>query len=146
MIKQFLAGLMGMAAIGMLVLAGGCDRKSGGGAGRGAKRLTIAMMPKSKGNAYFIACKKGAEDSAKELGVNLIWDGPTDPDPAKQNELVDSWIIRGVDVIAVACENREGISSVLKKARQKGIKVVTWDADTTPDARDFFVNQATPQG
>src|SRR5262249_37856903 len=28
----------------------------------------------------------------------------------------------------------------------KGIKVVTWDSDAEPDARDFFVNQATPQG
>ena len=104
------------------------------------------MMPKSKGNAYFIACRKGAEEAAKELGVKLIWDGPTDPDPARQNEIVDTWITRGVDVIAVAVENREGISSVLRKARAKGIKVVTWDADAEPDARDFFVNQATPRG
>jgi rhamnose transport system permease protein len=111
-----------------------------------ARPITIAMMPKSKGNAYFIACKKGAEVAAQEQGVKLIWDGPTDPDPAKQNEIVDTWITRGVDVIAVAVENREGISSVLRKARAKGIKVVTWDADADPDARDFFVNQATPRG
>ena len=104
------------------------------------------MMPKSKGNAYFIACKKGAEAAAKELGVKLIWDGPTDPDPAKQNEVIDTWITRGVDAIAVAVENREGISSVLRKARSRGIKVVTWDADADPDARDLFVNQATPRG
>jgi ribose/xylose/arabinose/galactoside ABC-type transport system permease subunit/ABC-type sugar transport system substrate-binding protein len=111
-----------------------------------SRPITIAMMPKSKGNAYFIACKKGAEVAAKEQNVKLIWDGPTDPDPAKQNEIVDTWITRGVDVIAVAVENREGISSVLRKARAKGVKVVTWDADADPDARDFFVNQATPQG
>ena len=111
-----------------------------------ARPITIAMMPKSKGNAYFIACRKGAEVAAKELGVKLIWDGPTDPDPAKQNDIVDTWITRGVDVIAVAVENRQGISSVLRKARSKGIKVVTWDADADPDARDLFVNQATPQG
>ena len=43
-----------------------------------------------------------------------IWDGPTDPDPAKQNEVIDTWITRGVDVIAVAVENRDGISSVLR--------------------------------
>ena len=49
-------------------------------------------------------------------------------------------------MIAVAVENREGISSVLRKARAKGIKVITWDADAEPDARDFFVNQATPEG
>jgi rhamnose transport system substrate-binding protein len=110
------------------------------------RQVTIAMMPKSKGNAYFIACRKGAEVAAKESNVKLIWDGPTDPDPAKQNDIVDTWITRGVDAIAVAVENREGISSVLRKARARGIKVVTWDADADPDARDLFVNQATPQG
>jgi ribose/xylose/arabinose/galactoside ABC-type transport system permease subunit/ABC-type sugar transport system substrate-binding protein len=108
--------------------------------------ITVAMMPKSKGNAYFIACRKGAEEAARELGIKLIWDGPTDPDPAKQNEVIDTWITRGVDVIAVAVENREGISSVLKKARQRGIMVLTWDADADVGARDFFVNQATPEG
>jgi rhamnose transport system permease protein len=111
-----------------------------------AKRITVAMMPKSKGNAYFIACRKGAEEAAKELDVDLIWDGPTDPDPAKQNEIVETWITRGVDVIAVSVENREAISTALRKARQRGIMVVTWDADAEPDARDFLVNQATPEG
>ncbi len=120
--------------------------KEGGSAPARAKRLTIAMMPKSKGNAYFIACRKGAEEAAAELDVNLLWDGPTDPDPAKQNEVIDTWITRGVDVLAVAVENRAGISSVLRKARQRGIKVVTWDSDAEVDARDFFVNQATPEG
>jgi rhamnose transport system permease protein len=118
-----------------------------GGAGPASgKKLTIAMMPKSKGNAYFIACQKGAEEAAKELGVNLIWDGPTDPDPAKQNEIVDTWATRGVDVICVAAENGKGLSTALREARRRGIKVVTYDADAEPDARDFFVNQATPQG
>ena len=108
--------------------------------------ITVAMMPKSKGNAYFINCRKGAEEAAAELGIKLIWDGPTDPDPARQNEMIDTWITRGVDVIAVAVENRQGISSVLRKARERGIKVLTWDADADTDARDFFVNQATPEG
>jgi ABC-type sugar transport system substrate-binding protein len=78
--------------------------------------------------------------------VELIWDGPTGLDAARQNELVENWITRGVDAIAVAVENRAGISTVLRKARERGIKVLTWDADAEPDARDFFVNQATPEG
>jgi rhamnose transport system permease protein len=106
----------------------------------------IAMMPKNKGDAYFISCRAGAEEAAKELGAELLWDGPTDLDPAKQNEVVEAWITRGVDVIAVSVENKVGISTVLRKAREKGIKVVTWDADAEKDARDFLVNQATPQG
>jgi rhamnose transport system substrate-binding protein len=78
--------------------------------------------------------------------VELLWDGPTDLDPAKQNEVVEAWITRGVDVIAVSVENEAGISTVLRKARRKGVRVITWDADAEKDARDFFINQATPQG
>jgi len=126
--------------------AAGMQPTSTGSVAPGRGQITVAMMPKSKGNAYFIACRKGALEAAAELGVKLIWDGPTDPDPAKQNEVIDTWITRGVDVIAVAVENRQGISSVLRKARDRGIKVITWDADAEIDARDFFVNQATPEG
>jgi rhamnose transport system substrate-binding protein len=110
------------------------------------RRPVIAMMPKAKGDPYFVSCRAGAEEAAKELGVDLIWDGPTSLDAARQNELVENWITRKVDVIAVAVENRGGISSVLRKARARGIHVLTWDADAEPDARDFFVNQATAEG
>src|SRR3989442_6895781 len=109
-------------------------------------KLVIAMMPKAKGDPYFISCKQGADEAARELNVELSWDGPTDLDPAKQNEVVEAWITRGVDVIAVSVENQAGISTVLRKARQKGVRVITWDADAEKDARDFFINQATPQG
>jgi len=121
------------------------------GAGASAKptnghKPVIAMMPKAKGDPYFVSCKQGADEAAKELGIELLWDGPTDLDPAKQNEVVEAWITRGVDVIAVSVENKVGISTVLRKAREKGIKVLTWDADAEKDARDFFIDQATPQG
>ena len=111
-----------------------------------AHKTVIAMMPKAKGDPYFISCRQGAEEAAKELGVELVWDGPTDLDPAKQNEVIEAWITSGVEVIAVSVENEVAISTVLHKARERGIKVVTWDADAQKDARDFFINQATPQG
>ena len=111
-----------------------------------AERIQVAMMPKAKGDPYFISCRQGAEEAARELGVDLLWDGPTDLDPAKQNEVVEAWITKGVDVIAVSVENQAGISTVLRKARERGIKVITWDADAEENARDFLINQATPQG
>ena len=46
----------------------------------------------------------------------------------------------------MSVENRASISTALRKARARGIKVITWDADAEPDARDYFVNQATPEG
>ena len=145
--KKLLAILV---VAGLAVLAG-CNKPSdsatrGSPGSGGGKKLTIALMPKSKGNAYFISCKKGADQAAKELGVELIFDGPTDPDPARQNEIIENWITLGVDAIAAACENKEGISTALRKAKAKGIKVITYDADALPDAREFFVNQATPEG
>jgi len=109
-------------------------------------RLVIGVMPKAKGDPYFVSCRAGAEEAARELGVELLWDGPTGLDAAKQNEIVENWITRKVDAIAVAVENRAGISTVLRKARERGIRVLTWDADAEPDARDFFVNQATAEG
>ncbi|MEO5739257.1 MAG: substrate-binding domain-containing protein [Vicinamibacterales bacterium] len=111
-----------------------------------AKRTVIAMMPKAKGDPYFVSCRVGAEAAAAELGVDLIWDGPTGLDAARQNELVESWITRGVDVIAVAVENRASISTALRRAQSRGIRVLTWDADAETDARSFFVNQATAEG
>jgi ABC-type sugar transport system substrate-binding protein len=132
------------------LLLSGCSKSpesaSAGAAKDSNKKLSVALLPKSKGNAYFISCKAGAEKAAKELGVELIFDGPTDTDPARQNEIVENWITLGVDVIAAACENKEGISTALRKAQASGIKVITYDADALPDARSFFVNQATPEG
>jgi rhamnose transport system permease protein len=110
------------------------------------RRPVIAMMPKAKGDPYFVSCRVGAEEAARELGVDLIWDGPTGLDAAQQSEMVENWITRGVDVIAVAVENRAAISTSLRKARERGIHVITWDADAEPDARTFFVNQATAEG
>jgi len=135
-------------AITGLALAGcgkSSDLRPSSDASGGQKPL-IAFLPKSRGNAYFISCKKGADKAAKDLGIELIFDAPSNPDPAKQNEIIETWTTMGVDAIAAACENKEGISTALRKARAKGIKVVTFDADGLPDARDFFVNQATEEG
>ena len=112
----------------------------------GGHKPVIAVMPKAKGDPYFVSCRAGVEEAQAELGVDVIWDGPTDLDPAKQSEVVEGWITRQVDAIAVSVLNGPAISTVLRKARQHGIKVVTWDADAEPDARDFFINQATPEG
>jgi ABC-type sugar transport system substrate-binding protein len=136
------------------LLLPGCNKSEqgiGNGTGGDAepnegKKLAIAFMPKSKGNGYFINCEKGAREAAKELGVDLLFDGPANTDPAKQSEMIESWITLGVDVIAIACENKEGISSTLKKAQENGIKVITYDSDTIPEARSFFVSQATAPG
>lgn len=109
-------------------------------------KISVGFLLKSKGNQYFVTCEKGARAAAAELDIDLRVDGPISADPAKQNEIVENWITDGVDVIVAACENRDSISTALRKARAAGIKVVTYDADAQEDARTFFANQATAQG
>ena len=135
--KSFLtrSGAMLGWLLASLVAAGAADAK-----------LVLAMLPKQKGNAYFLSAKGGADRAAKELGAEVLFDGPTDTNAAKQNEIVENWITLGVDVIAVAAENKESLSTALRKAQKQGIKVIAYDSDVLPDARSFFVNQATPQG
>ncbi len=137
-----IAGALAVVFLGaFLALHGGHHRATAVG-----NHLTIAVMPKAKGDPYFISARAGAEEAARELGVQLIWDGPTSLDASQQNELVENWITRGVDAIVVAVENKGSISTVLRKARAHGIAVLTWDADAQTDARDYFLNQATPRG
>jgi rhamnose transport system substrate-binding protein len=131
------------AAAVAIALGGAWMARRAPGTARGP---VIAVMPKAKGDPYFVSCRAGAEQAAAELHAELIWDGPTEMDPAKQNEVVEGWITRRVDAIAVAVANSAAISTVLRKARSRGIPVLTWDADAEPDARDFFVDQATAQG
>lgn len=131
----FRVGLMAALLLGSIASVSAADAK-----------LVVGFLAKAKANAYFISCKGGAEKAARELGVELLFDGPPEGNAAKQNEIVENWIARRVNVIGVAAENKEGLSVVLRNAQQQGIKVVTYDADAMPDARSFFVNQATPEG
>ncbi len=145
--RSFMHRFLPSFLLALAVLVSGCKRNPDATAGPdGSEKLTIAFLPKSKGNQYFVTCEKGARKAAEELGVELLFDGPTNTDPAKQNEIVENWITLGVDAIAAACENKDGISTPLKKAREKGIKVITYDSDANPEARALFVNQATAQG
>jgi len=108
-------------------------------------KLRIALLPKIKGISYFSSCFKGAEEAANELGIELLYDGPTDGDPRKQAEMIEQWTIDGVDVICVAPNAPDVVAGAMKEARAAGVSVITWDADGTPESRSFFVNQASAQ-
>jgi rhamnose transport system substrate-binding protein len=137
----------------VLCLAAGCERPrtTAGSAGGPAAtatggKLRVAMMPKLIGIDYFNACQKGAEEAAKELSdVELIYDGPTEAKVDKQVEIIDTWVTQRVNAIAVAANDPVAIAPALKKARDAGIAVITYDADADAarSGRQFFVNQCS---
>jgi ABC-type sugar transport system substrate-binding protein len=84
--------------------------------------------------------------AAKELGnVELIYDGPTSGKAEEAASMIEQWTLQGVDVIAVSPNDPAILAPAMKKAREKGVRVITWDADGQPDTREWFVNQATAQ-
>jgi rhamnose ABC transporter rhamnose-binding protein len=103
------------------------------------------MIPKIEGIDYFNACQRGASEAAADLGIKLIYTGPTENKVERQIEIIDGFIAQGVSVVAVSPNDPVAIAPVLRKARQAGIHVITWDADAEKDAREFFVDQCTPE-
>src|ERR671938_327498 len=95
-----------------------------------------------------LACDGGAaQAAAKELGnVTATTDGPTKANIDEQITFIDNYITRGVHGILFAANDPVAIAPVLKKALSKGINVVGYDANSQPDAREWFVNQAEFNG
>jgi ABC-type sugar transport system substrate-binding protein len=126
------------------ILAGGCAKQEPGAAKDGKKKITMYLLPKKKGLPYFTSCADGAAEAARELGnVELVYDGPTDGSPEKSAAMIEQWVLKGADVIAVSPNNPPVIADAMRKARAKGVHVITWDADGLSDSRELFVNQAT---
>src|SRR6476659_5673114 len=114
---------------------------------RKGKPIKVVDIPKLIGIGYFNATSKGITDAAAELGnVEAKTDGPTQANIDQQISFIDNYITSGVDGILFAANDPVAIAPVLKKALSKGINVVGYDANSTPDAREWFVNQAEFNG
>ena len=114
---------------------------------RAGKPITVVDVPKLIGIGYFNATSKGMQDAAKELGnVTVTTDGPTKANIDEQITFIDNYVTRGVDGILFAANDPVAIAPVLKKALEKGINVIGYDANSTPEAREWFVNQAEFNG
>jgi rhamnose transport system substrate-binding protein len=132
-----------LVLVGLVSLAvGGCGT-SGSRPGE-PQPLKMGLMPKLLGISYFTASEKGAREAAAELGIDLDFDGPAVDSAEEQVKLIDRWIAQGYDMIAVAANDPELIAPALRRAKQAGVTILTWDADANPEAsgRETFVNQA----
>ena len=142
--KHMMLGLLALSLI--LTGCGGTPTESPAASDDAAPTedtITIGVMPKLVGIDYFNAAERGAREAAEELGVSIVYDGPATNDVQQQSRMVETWITKKFDAIAVAPNDPDAISVVLKKARKRGAKVFSWDADSVEGSRDFFVNQAS---
>ncbi len=114
---------------------------------RMGKTITVVDVPQLVGIGYFAATTEGMRQAAQELGnVEVSTDGPTEANIDDQITFIDNYITQGVDGVLFAANDPVAIAPVLKKALGKGIHVVGYDANSQPDAREWFVNQAEFNG
>ena len=107
--------------------------------------VNMAFVPKDIVNNYFANSFKGAQEAAGETGGQVQQVGPDTPDAAGQVQFIQTLTQQGVQAIGVSANDPNALAPALKDARAKGIKVVSYDSDVAPDARDVFVNQANSE-
>ncbi|HVX86516.1 MAG TPA: substrate-binding domain-containing protein [Phycisphaerae bacterium] len=152
------AAILGASVLAAAALAGCGNNENGANtttgpaatgaanAGASGKQYTVYMLPKQKGIPYFETCAKGAQQAATELGdVKLTYDGPVDGHADEAAQMLRQWALKDADVIAVSVNDPAVLAPAMKAAQQRGVHVITWDADADPDTRTLFVNQATAE-
>lgn len=105
------------------------------------EKFKIAVMPKLVGIPYFTQTGEGAIKAGEELGVEVIYTGPTKADAAEQVKMIEDLINQGVDAICVAPNDANAVIPALKKARDAGILVLDWDTAVDPSAVDASIHQ-----
>jgi simple sugar transport system substrate-binding protein len=94
--------------------------------------LKFAMVTHSDEGSFWSVVKKGAEQAAKDAGVELTW-SPSNNDPQKEAQLIDAAVSQKVDGLAVSVPNASAIRGALSKAKAAGIPIVTLNSG----AEDF---------
>ncbi|MDB5555117.1 MAG: rhamnose transporter substrate-binding protein [Rhizobium sp.] len=109
-----------------------------------AENKKIALVVKALGIGFFDAANKGAQEAAKELGdVDIIYTGPTTTTAEGQIEVINSLIAQKVDAIAVSANDADALVPALKKAMERGIKVISWDSGVAKDGRMLHLNPSS---
>ncbi|WP_166356064.1 autoinducer 2 ABC transporter substrate-binding protein [Phytoactinopolyspora limicola] len=89
---------------------------------------TFATVVKLDGVAWFDRMATGVQQFGEDHGVNAFQQGPAQADSAQQVQVIEDLIAQGVDVLAVVPFQPDSVESVLGRAQEAGITVVTHEA------------------
>jgi simple sugar transport system substrate-binding protein len=137
-VKKFFWRRAAVAAVAVPMLAltacssqGGrapeANNAAGGGQVATTDRMKIALITHAPaGDTFWDTVRKGAEEAAAKDNVELLY--TNDPEAGRQSQLIQQAIDQKVDGIAVTLATPDALRSVLKKATDAGIPVVSVNA------------------
>ncbi len=138
----------GLIVFLVLVLAscgGSTSGGSTGGSNGGGNNLNIAFLPKAINNPYFDSAANGGKSAAGELKGSFKQVGPSTASASEQVTWINNLTEQHVNAIVVSANDPNALAPALKQAMAQGIKVVSYDSDVAPDARQVFVSQANSE-
>ena len=103
-----------------------------------AKKRTFAIVYPII-HPFFEGTTRGAEATAKELGVDVIVKGPDKFDVQQQIEIVENLIAMKVDGFAIGSTDSAALKPLIDKATDQGIKVVSFDTDAADSKRLGYI-------
>jgi rhamnose transport system substrate-binding protein len=142
-----IAGVAALAASALL-LAGCAGTASGGSSsgGSGSHNYAITFLPKNLGNAYFDTSDAGGKKAIGEFKGTYAEVGPATAAADAQVSYINTLTQKQVGAIILSSDDPKAPCDAISQARAAGVKVVTFDSDTSKDCRDLFINQATADG
>lgn len=133
------AAILLFALLAATVAACGEEEGGGGaGGGEGGEDYTMALIAGVKGDEFYITMNCGAQEAARELGVELSFQGPDEFDAAQQTPIVDAVAARSPDAILVAPTDTKAMFAPLTQASQNAEIVLV---DTTLENPDMAASQ-----
>jgi ribose transport system substrate-binding protein len=103
--------------------------------------MTIAVVPKGTQHVFWKAVHAGAEQAAKDLGVEIRWKGP-DPEGSRQAQvhLLQNLVLSGVAGVVLAPVDEQALQRPVAEALQNGVPVVVIDSALAGAAHKAFVS------
>lgn len=143
--KIIIFGLTVMLFTGMI---SGCvfDVKQKNNEAVSDEKPVYVFVAKDIENPYMQKIYDGFKTACDDIGAEALFSGPEGIDGSeRQPEIIEKFIDEGVDGIAVAANDADKLVEPLKKALDKGIKVISLDSTVKPDSRMTHIQQVDPE-
>jgi len=116
---------------------------AGQGEGDGEEQYRIAGII-FQNDQFFQVVQEGMRAGADEYGVDLVL-GNSDNDPQAEIELVNNYIVAGVDAIAISPLSEEASVQALRDAHEEGISIVLYNSPLAADFPVSYINSSQTQ-